>query len=99
MYVVVEVGDRSMDIFKRLKEKLPRTKRWVTDDYNVYFHLCNHTVVHYVSPNESLHSSFRDHLVRLKRSTKAVNRSVEMLYNSIIMLLHEKGLVPEFILS
>ena len=47
----------------------------MSDDYNLYFWLKDHTVVSPVNPNESFHSSLRDRLIRFKRATKAVNRS------------------------
>jgi IS1 family transposase len=58
----------------------------VSDDYNVYS-LRNHIVISPVNPNESLHSSLRDRLVRLKRATKAVNRSLEMVKYSLALVL------------
>ncbi len=65
------------------------------DDYNVYFSLRNHTVVKLVNPNGSLHSSLRDRLV--KRATKAVNRSLEMIKYSLAIVLCERKLIPEFV--
>jgi len=76
---------------------LPQGGRWVSDDYNVYFSLRNHNVVKFVNPNESLHSSLRDGLVRFKRATKAVNRSLEMIEYSIALVLWERRLIPEFV--
>ncbi|MBB5253843.1 hypothetical protein HNQ62_001614 [Sulfurisphaera ohwakuensis] len=35
--------------------------------------------------------------MRLKRSTKAVNRSLEMVKYSIALVLWERKLIPEFI--
>ncbi|BDB98294.1 hypothetical protein SACC_13110 [Saccharolobus caldissimus] len=67
----------------------------MSDDYNVYFSLRNHTVVKFVNPNESLHSSLRDRLV--KRDTKAVSRSLEMIKYSLAIVLWERRLIPEFI--
>jgi len=40
-----------------------------------------------LNPNESFHSSLRDRLVRLRRSTKAVNRSVRTMMYSIALVL------------
>ncbi|BAB66073.1 putative transposase [Sulfurisphaera tokodaii str. 7] len=65
----------------------------MSDDYN--FWLKDHTVVSLVNPNEGLHSSLRDRLV--KRATKAVNRSISMIKYSIALVLWERRLVPEFI--
>ncbi len=67
----------------------------MSDDYNVYFSLRNHIVVKFVNPNESLHSSLRDRLV--KRATKAVSRSLEMIKYSLAIVLWERKLIPEFI--
>jgi len=69
----------------------------VSDDYNLYFWLENHTVVSPVNLNESLHSSLRDRLVRFKRATKAVNTSSEMVKYSLALVLWERRLIPEFI--
>ncbi len=52
--------------------------------------LRNHTVIHPVVPNESIHSSMR--LVRLKRTTKAVNRSLETLKYALALYAFEMGL-------
>jgi len=57
----------------------------VSDDYNVYLSL--NTVVKFVNPNESLHSSLRDRLVRFERATKAVSRSLEMIKYSLTIVL------------
>ncbi|BFH72194.1 hypothetical protein SJAV_01380 [Sulfurisphaera javensis] len=65
----------------------------------MYFLLPQHTVISPVNPNESLHSSLRDRLVRFKRATKAVNRSIEMMKYSIALVLWERMLIPEFIPS
>jgi len=62
----------------------------VSGDYNVYFWLKNHTVAP-VNPNEGLHSSLRDKLVRFKRATKAVNRSISMIKYSIALVLFERA--------
>jgi len=35
--------------------------------------------------------------VRFKRATKAVNRSVKMMLYSIVLVLFEKRLIPEFV--
>ena len=83
--------------FQELRQYLPEKGTWVSDDYNVYFLLPKHTVVSPVNPNESLHSSLRDRLVRFKRATKAVDRSLEMMKCSVGLLLWERGLIPEFI--
>jgi len=68
----------------------------VSDDYNV-FSLRDHTVVPPVNPNESLHSSLRERLVRFKRAIKAVNRSLDIVKYSLALVLWERGLIPEFI--
>jgi len=39
-----------------------------------------------VNPNESLHSSLRDRLVRFKRATKAVN-GLDMVKHSLTLVL------------
>ncbi|BAB67113.1 putative transposase [Sulfurisphaera tokodaii str. 7] len=65
----------------------------MSDDYN--FWLKDHTVVSPVNPNEGLHSSLRDRLV--KRATKAVNRSINMVKYSIALVLWERMLIPEFV--
>ncbi|MCY0863073.1 MAG: IS1 family transposase, partial [Metallosphaera prunae] len=41
----------------------------------------------------------RDRLVRFKRATKAVNRSLEMMRYSVGLVLWERGLIPEFVTS
>ncbi|ACR41571.1 conserved hypothetical insertion element protein [Sulfolobus islandicus M.16.4] len=71
--------------------------RWVSDDYDVYFSLRDHTVVKFVNPNESLHSSLRDCLVRFKRATKAVNRSLEMIKYSLAIDFWERKLISKFV--
>ncbi|QXJ33835.1 hypothetical protein J5U22_00380 [Saccharolobus shibatae] len=43
------------------------------------------------------HSSLRDRLVRFKRATKAVNRSINMMKYSIALVLWERRLIPEFV--
>ncbi|QXJ30898.1 hypothetical protein J5U21_00547 [Saccharolobus shibatae] len=40
------------------------------------------------------HSSLRDRLVRFKRATKAVNRSINMMKYSIALVLWERRLIP-----
>ncbi|MBB5254439.1 IS1 family transposase [Sulfurisphaera ohwakuensis] len=67
----------------------------MSDDYN--FWLKDHTIVSPVNPNEGLHSSLRDRLVRFKRATKAVNRSISMIKHSIAIVLWERRLISEFI--
>ncbi|QXJ34942.1 hypothetical protein J5U22_01489 [Saccharolobus shibatae] len=52
-YLIYSVGDRDENTFREIKVHLP-DGRWVSDDYNVYFRLKNHTVVSLVNPNESL---------------------------------------------
>ena len=71
--------------------------RWVSDGYDVYLPLRNHTIVSPVNPNEPFHSSLRNRLVRFKGATKAVNRNVKMMLYSIALVLFEKGLIPEFV--
>jgi len=70
LYVPFSVGDRDEKAFKEILQYAPEGGRWVSDDYNVHFSLRNHTVVKFVNPNESLHSSLRDRLLRFKRATK-----------------------------
>ena len=70
LYVLFSVGDRDEKAFKEILQYAPEGGRWVSDDYNVHFSLRNHTVVKFVNPNESLHSSLRDRLLRFKRATK-----------------------------
>jgi len=77
------------------KPCVPQGGRWVSEGYDVHFNLGNHTVVSPVNPNESLHSPFG--LVRFKRATKAVNRSLEMIEYSIALVLWERRLIPEFV--
>ncbi|BCU69760.1 hypothetical protein KN1_10570 [Stygiolobus caldivivus] len=91
------MGDRDEDTFREVKDHLPDDGRWVSDDYSVYFWLKNHTVVSPVNPNESFHSSLRDRLVRFKRATKAVNRSINMVKYSIALASWERRLIPEFV--
>ncbi|WWQ59228.1 hypothetical protein V6M85_06845 [Sulfolobus tengchongensis] len=64
MYVSFSVGNRDEKTFNELRQYPPEKGTWVTDDYNLYFLLPQHTVVSPVNPNESLHSSLRDRLVR-----------------------------------
>ena len=71
--------------------------RCVSDGYDVYLRLRDHTIISPVNPNESFHSSLRDRLVRFKRATKAMYRSVKMMLYSIALVLFEKGLIPEFV--
>ncbi|BFI74394.1 hypothetical protein YN1HA_4920 [Sulfurisphaera ohwakuensis] len=65
----------------------------MSDDYN--FWLKDHTIVSPVNSNEGLHSSLRDRLVRFKRATKAVNRSISMIKYSIALVLWERRLIPD----
>ena len=51
-------------------------------------------MVKFVNPNEAL---LRDRLVRFKRFTKAVNRSLEVMKYSIALVLWERMLIPEFV--
>jgi IS1 family transposase len=97
LYVLFSVGDRDKRAFKEILQYAPEGGRWVSDDYNLYFWLKDHTVVSPVNPNESLHSSLRDRLVRFKRATKAVNRSTNLMKYSIALVLWERRLIPEFI--
>ena len=97
LYIIYSVGDRDENTFREIKMYLPDNGRWVSDDYNVYFWLKDHTVVSLVNPNEGLHSSLRDRLVRFKRATKAVNRSISMIKYSIALVLWERKLIPEFV--
>jgi len=99
MYVAFSVGDRGERTFQELRQYLPEKGTWVSDDYNLYFLLPKHTVVSPVNPNEPLHSSLRDRLVRFKRATKTVNRSLEMMKYSVGIVLWERGLILEFITS
>jgi len=82
---------------RKFLQYAPEGERWVSDDYDLYFWLKDHTVVSPVNPNESLHSSLRDRLVRFKRATKAVNRSINLMKYSIALVLWERRLIPEFI--
>jgi len=97
LYVLFSVGDRGEKAFKEILQYAPEGGRWVSDDYNVYFSLRNHTVVKFVNPNESLHSSLRDRLVRFKRATKTVSRSLEIIKYSLAIVLWERKLIPEFV--
>ncbi|QXJ29035.1 hypothetical protein J5U23_01904 [Saccharolobus shibatae B12] len=56
------------------------SRGWLSDDYKVYFSLRNHTVVKFVNPNESLHSTLRDKLV--KRSTKTEEFGDDEVFSS-----------------
>ena len=84
LLVLFSVGDRDERTFNEILKYLPQG--WVSDDYNVYFSLRNHTVVKFVNPNESSHSSLRDRFVRFKSATKAVNRSLERIKYSIALV-------------
>jgi IS1 family transposase len=97
VYLIYSVGDRDERTFLEVKKYLPDEGRWVSDDYNLYFWLKDHTVVSPVNPNESFHSSLRDRLVRFKRATKAVNRSIRTMMYSIALVLWERRLIPEFV--
>ncbi|BBL47974.1 insertion element protein [Metallosphaera sedula] len=89
--------DRGERTFQELRY-LPEKGTWISDD-NVYFLLPKHTVVSPVNSNESLHPSLRNRLVRFKRATKTVNRSLEMMKYSVKLVLWERGLIPEFVTS
>ncbi|MEJ2778476.1 IS1 family transposase, partial [Stygiolobus sp. RP850M] len=39
----------------------------------------------------------RDRLIRFKRATKAVNRSIRSMMYSIALVLWERRLIPEFV--
>ncbi|MEJ2774617.1 hypothetical protein WIW72_13175, partial [Stygiolobus sp. CP859M] len=95
--VYLILGDRDESTFREVKKYLPEEGRWVSDDYNLYFRLKDHTVVSPVNPNESFHSSLRDRLIRFKRATKAVNRSIRSMMYSIALVLWERRLIPEFV--
>ncbi len=84
-------------LLTRLNVMFQRVEGWVSDDYNLYFWLKNCIVVSPVNPNGSFHFSIRDKLVRFKRATKAVNRSLEMVKYSLALVLWDKRLIPEFI--
>ncbi|PVU74562.1 IS1 family transposase, partial [Sulfolobus sp. SCGC AB-777_G06] len=86
------LGDRDESTFREVKKYLP--EEGVSDDYNL---LKDHTVVSPVNPNESFHSSLRDRLIRFKRATKAVNRSIRSMMYSIALVLWERRLIPEFV--
>jgi transposase-like protein/IS1 family transposase len=88
------VGDRDEGTFGMAECFTAPGGRWVSD---IYLRSKDHTIVSPVNPNESFHSSLRDRLVRFKRTTKAVNRSVKMMLYSIALVLFEKGLIPEFV--
>ena len=79
------MGDRGESTFIEVKKFLP--DEGVSDSYNLYFWLKDHTVVSPVNPNESFHSSLRDRLIRFKRATKAVNRSIHTMMYSIALVL------------
>jgi len=51
--VYLILGDRDESTFLEVKKYLPDEGRWVSDDYNLYFWLKDHTVVSPVNPNES----------------------------------------------
>jgi hypothetical protein len=53
-YVIFSVGDRDEGAFREIVRQLPEGGRWVSDDYNLYLSLRDHTVVSSVNPNESL---------------------------------------------
>jgi len=93
--VYLILGDRDERTFLEVKKYLP--DEGVSDDYNLYFWLKDHTVVSPVNPNESFHSSLRDRLVRFKRATKAVNRGIRTMMYSIALVLWERRLIPEFV--
>jgi transposase-like protein/IS1 family transposase len=97
LYVTFWVGNRDEGTFGMAECFTAPGGRWVSDGYDVYLRLKDHTIVSPVNPNESFHSSLRDRLVRFKRATKAVNRSVKMMLYSIALVLFEKGLIPEFV--
>jgi hypothetical protein len=90
-------GDRGERTFLEVKKYLPDEGRWVSDDYNLYFRLKDHTVVSPVNPKESFHSSLRDRLIRFKRATNAVNRSIRTMMYSTALVLWERRLIPEFV--
>ena len=87
------LGGRDESTFLEVKKYSP--DEGMSDDYNLYFWLRDHTVVSPVNPNESFHSSFR--LIRFKRATKAVNRSIRTMMYSIALVLWERRLIPEFV--
>ena len=93
--VYLILGDRDERTFLEVKKYLP--DEGVSDDYNLYFWLKDYTVVSPVNPNESFHSSLRDRLIRFKRATKAVNRSIRTMMYSIALVLWERRLIPEFV--
>jgi IS1 family transposase len=90
--VYLILGDRDERTFLEVKKYLP--EEGVSDDYNL---LKDHTVVSPVNPNESFHSSLRDRLIRFKRATKAVNRSIRSMMYSIALVLTKRRLIPEFV--
>jgi IS1 family transposase len=92
--VYLILGDRDESTFLEVKKYLSEEGRWVNDDYNL---LKDHTVVSPVNPNESFHSSLRDRLIRFRRATKAVNRSIRTMMYSIALVLTKRRLIPEFV--
>jgi len=81
LYVLFSV--RQGPAFREMVKYLPDGGRWVSDAY--VDSLRDHTVSP-VNPNESLHSSLRDRLVRFKRATKAVN-GLDMVKHSLTLVL------------
>ena len=95
VYLIYSVGGRDESTFLEVRKYLPEEGRWVSNDYSLYFWLKDHTVVSPV--NRTSHSSLRDRLIRFKRATKAVNRSIRSMMYSIALVLWERRLIPEFV--
>ncbi|AKV79296.1 MULTISPECIES: hypothetical protein [Metallosphaera] len=60
----------------------------------MYFLLHKGTVVSPVNSNESLHLSLCNRLVRLKRTAKEANRSLEIMKYSVKLVLWKCSLNP-----
>ncbi|MBM3215891.1 IS1 family transposase [Candidatus Poribacteria bacterium] len=93
--VFYKVGDRSEETFLRLADRLPLSKAYYTDGYEVYGWLPR--AVHHVGKdgpvnrNEGIHSILRDRLCRLRRRTKGYTKESWWLRASLAMICLHLG--------
>lgn len=87
------VGARDEKTLLHLKEQLPKSQRYYTDNYSVYRKVLpeHKHATGKEGKHKSWHSVLRDSLARLRRSTKAYSKSLLMLEASIALVAWIKG--------
>ncbi|KJR42895.1 insertion element protein [Candidatus Magnetoovum chiemensis] len=96
--VIFEVGKRDEKTFLNLYDKLPEAKKYYSDGYEVYKSWLPEEKHRgkksgKTNRNEGIHSFLRDKLSRLRRKTKAYSKSIDMLTNSIVLVILTYGLL------